>query len=536
MRQIKIFALLFCSLAAIAWGQTRQWIALFGSENCDECSDIKKFWHEQPSPAENPVLIFINIDNSANYLFLQTLEERLAISKPGMSFPIILLGRTFLSGKDAFLARLAELDDLLADSLVIPECAPLAAAAAAAAGSVCEWDASGQSETSAGTAIVSDTDQGQLLYFFAKGCAKCSRQLLELQILVRSMPDLRLICYDVGTEAGQIMLARAKKHFALPDSTASLTPMVVWNAGYVTARLATAKEIRDQLQPTAEMPFWTSPITKAEKQQFKQQQNMFLGNTTVALIAGAGIVDGLNPCAFATSIFLIGYLLYLKRRPRQIALIGGSFCLGVFGTYLLFGLGLSVVIDFLGNIPKLKIGLYISFSLVGLLLAVLHFRDAVNFRSSGRAKDMEMGLSAGTHRRIHERIKQLLQVNSWLVLPAAVILGTVVSSLELACTGQVYLPVLAAINSTGLNFQAVRLLVLYNVFFILPLLAVTLLAAGGVGAKPLASWAKKHVFATKICMGCLFVVLACVLLLLAKQEFIAVELFELGGFNCLAEH
>lgn len=524
-------------MAAIAWGQTRPWFALFGSEECDVCNEIKEFWQEQHSETpDSPVLLFIDINKNANYSFLQTLEKRLGISQPGASFPILLLGRTFLAGKDEFFAQLPGLNDLLGDYPDIPEYETLSMVAATAKGPVWPWDACWSNATpeaqAEGPALPGEL---YLLYFFAKGCDKCSRQLLELQILAKNRPDLQLLCYDVGSETGQIMLARTKKHFALPDSSKNLAPMVVWNTGYITGRLAAAEEIGAGLRQTAGEPFWTASITPEEKQQFQQQQNVFLGNTTVALIASAGLLDGLNPCAFATSIFLIGYLLYLKRRPRQIALVGGCFCAGVFLTYLLFGLGLSVIIDFLGNIPRLKLALYISFALVGLLLAGLHFLDAWKYRASGRANDMDLGLSTNTHRRIHERIKQLLQVNSWLVIPAAVLLGTLVSSLELACTGQVYLPVLAAINSTGLNFQAVRLLILYNVFFILPLLAVTILAAGGVGAKPLANWAKNHVFATKIAMGVLFIALAVFMLLLAKQEFTAVELQDHGGFNCLAQ-
>ena len=94
------------------------------------------------------------------------------------------------------------------------------------------------------------------------------------------------------------------------------------------------------------------------------------------------------------------------------------------------------------------------------------------------------------------------------MIPAALLLGAIVSSMELACTGQIYLPTLAAINADGINLRAVLLLLLYNFFFILPLAIITALAVMGVGAQPVAAWARKNVVATKVAMAVLFACLA----------------------------
>ncbi|MFA6931928.1 MAG: hypothetical protein WCT05_16515, partial [Lentisphaeria bacterium] len=122
----------------------------------------------------------------------------------------------------------------------------------------------------------------------------------------------------------------------------------------------------------------------------------------------------------------------------------------------------------------------------------------------GKASTMSLGLSSGTHQRIHEKIRALAEKRSWLMLPAALLLGAVVSSLEFACTGQVYLPTLAAINAQGLNGRAFGLLLLYNLFFILPLVLLTILAICGVEAKGMANWARNHVFASKIVLAVFF--------------------------------
>ena len=61
-----------------------------------------------------------------------------------------------------------------------------------------------------------------------------------------------------------------------------------------------------------------------------------MGPWTVALAAA---VDGINPCAFATILFFVSYLV-ISRRPRhELLLVGLAFTLGVFVTYLAVGLG-----------------------------------------------------------------------------------------------------------------------------------------------------------------------------------------------------
>jgi len=59
---------------------------------------------------------------------------------------------------------------------------------------------------------------------------------------------------------------------------------------------------------------------------------------TFGLVLGAGLLDGLNPCAFTTIIFLISYLSLFGFSTRKIIYTGVMFTSGVFITYFLIGL------------------------------------------------------------------------------------------------------------------------------------------------------------------------------------------------------
>ena len=60
-------------------------------------------------------------------------------------------------------------------------------------------------------------------------------------------------------------------------------------------------------------------------------------------ILAAGLIDGINPCAFTTIIFLLSYLVYLGRKKREVLIAGAAFSAGVFMAYTALGLGLSQI-------------------------------------------------------------------------------------------------------------------------------------------------------------------------------------------------
>jgi hypothetical protein len=96
------------------------------------------------------------------------------------------------------------------------------------------------------------------------------------------------------------------------------------------------------------------------------------------------------------------------------------------------------------------------------------------------------------------------------VMIAAVTSGIIVSLLELACTGQVYLPAIRMMlfDASGRRLRAAGYLVTYNVCFIVPLVGVFLLAYAGVTSEQLRAWLNRRLGLTKLAMGAFFLLLA----------------------------
>jgi cytochrome c biogenesis protein CcdA len=90
----------------------------------------------------------------------------------------------------------------------------------------------------------------------------------------------------------------------------------------------------------------------------------------------------------------------------------------------------------------------------------------------------------------------------------AFVTGVVVSFLELACTGQVYLPtIIFVVSQPEMRVRALVFLVLYNLLFILPLVVVFIMAYYGTGSKQFANFLQERAATVKLGMTLLFAAL-----------------------------
>ena len=226
----------------------------------------------------------------------------------------------------------------------------------------------------------------------------------------------------------------------------------------------------------------------------------------------AGLVDGINPCAFATIVFFITLLGVSGVKGTRLLPVGAGYSLAVFGTYLLMGFGAFRLLQTLQGWAVF--GTVLRWTMLGalVLLALFSFRDAWAFRRTGRVSDVALQLPDGLKRRMHETMRRRLSPGSLFV--SALSIGVIVTLIEAVCTGQVYLPTLVLLSRYAeTRLHAFSLLMLYNLMFILPLLAVIAAAYFGTRNPRLLDWSKRNVVWGKVAMGLLFIALAAVLAL-----------------------
>ncbi len=240
---------------------------------------------------------------------------------------------------------------------------------------------------------------------------------------------------------------------------------------------------------------------------------------TPVTVVGAGLIDGINPCAFTVIVFFISFLALQGYRKRELALVGLFFIFSVFLTYLLIGVGLFSFFYGVKGFWILRRIFNQGIGALSLVFGIMALLDFIKFLKSGKTQEMSLQLPQAVKNQIHKVIgmhyRKDKTVSARVSSPAmfrliitALVTGFLVSILEAVCTGQVYLPTITfVLKSTNIKIKAFAYLVLYNLMFILPLFVIFFCALMGTTSEDFSRFLKKHFLSTKILMAVLFFVL-----------------------------
>ncbi len=108
---------------------------------------------------------------------------------------------------------------------------------------------------------------------------------------------------------------------------------------------------------------------------------------------------------------------------------------------------------------------------------------------------------------IHSTIRKNVKLGNYILMAA--VTGFIVSLLELACTGQIYLPTIMFISTIPkLKVNALMYLLFYNLMFVLPLIFVFSLTYWGTSSQQIGALTQKNFGIIKLAMTFLFFGLA----------------------------
>lgn len=236
--------------------------------------------------------------------------------------------------------------------------------------------------------------------------------------------------------------------------------------------------------------------------------SMFKRITFWAIVA-AGLVDGINPCAFAVIVFFISFLSVYKYNRKEIILVGSAYCGAVFVAYILIGLGLFNFLYKMSSFYYVMWGFKWLTILLCALFLVLSLYDFIVYQITKNADKVILQLGKGYKEKIHKIIRYFLRdknKSAFRLFCAAVVVGFLVSLIEAVCTGQVYLPTIAVIlKEANQDFwRAMLYLLTYNLMFIVPLVIIFALSLLGYESKTFNDFLRKHLGFTKLALCVLF--------------------------------
>lgn len=338
-----------------------------------------------------------------------------------------------------------------------------------------------------------NTESGsELTYYYTPGCKSCNRFIKDAELPIKTrditeaeyFEELQSILKERGTALNEVpVLISGSRVFQGEEAI---------EAGYEAILEGRPSENGESAGDTG------------------AEGTVGINMSTLAVLA-AGLLDGVNPCAFTTLIFLLSALSVAGRSRRETLVIGLFFTVTVFVTYYLIGIGFFKILRIADSFELVsRIIRWLLFGVL-LLFSGLSFYDFIKIRA-GKTSEILLQLPDGVKRRMHSSIRSYSK--SAALAGSSIVMGFLISIFELGCTGQIYFPTITYIIQTEKAASGYIFLAVYNLAFILPLVVVFVVAYMGITSKKITKIFQTKLGLIKILTGLLFLGFAVLMLVL----------------------
>ena len=186
-----------------------------------------------------------------------------------------------------------------------------------------------------------------------------------------------------------------------------------------------------------------------------EKENFVGGKLTFLKILSLAAVDSINPCALAVlTLMLVAILTYNPTKRKNILLAGLAFITSVFVMYLIYGLVIIKLFQFVQTLTFFRLWLYKILGLGAIVLGCFKIRDFFQ------------------HKAVCKISPKVDKIISKMTSPRGAFgVGVFVTIFLLPCTVGPYVICGGILCPIGI-LRAIPWLLLYNLIFVLPMLAV----------------------------------------------------------------
>jgi len=225
---------------------------------------------------------------------------------------------------------------------------------------------------------------------------------------------------------------------------------------------------------------------------------------TLPKVLTLAVADAVNPCAFAVLLLmLVSIIAYNPGNRRSILHAGIAFITSVFVMYFLYGL---VFIKFFQTVQVLAAARFWLFNILAvaaIVFGALNIRDFVRYKPGGIGTEMPLFM--------RPRVKKMLSAIT--STRGALVAGLLVSVFLLPCTIGPYIIAAGILSVFGIA-ETVPILLLYNLIFIIPLIAIVLgVYFGTRGVQDFYQWKERNIHKLHLVAGILILGIGIIMLL-----------------------
>ncbi len=205
---------------------------------------------------------------------------------------------------------------------------------------------------------------------------------------------------------------------------------------------------------------------------------------TMAKILSLAAVDAVNPCAIAVlTLMLIAILTYNPKKKKNVLLAGLAFVVSVFIMYIIYGLVIIKFFQLVQALTSIRLILYKILGGAAIVLGILNMRDFFSYKPG----------SVGTEMPLFMRPKVKKIIGHVTSPRGAFVVGAFVTIFLLPCTIGPYV-IAGGILSALELVKAMPPLLLDNLIFVLPMVAITLIVYAGIAkVEDVSGWKDRNI-------------------------------------------
>lgn len=337
----------------------------------------------------------------------------------------------------------------------------------------------------ASQAKAEELNKVRLYFFHTSTCPHCKEEFKFLNKIKNDYPNLEIQSFLLDEKANQPIFKKVVEKF---DLSGGIPVTIIGenvggkNVGVIVGfnnEMGVGRKIKERIEECSSqvcesfldkelgLELITNQIQTPQeprKENLKNHNDIQIfgknicldGSNSLCFLGGIlGLADGVNPCMFSVLMFLLVYLMGIGSSKKALK-AGIAFIITTFIFYLLFMYGLIRIIAIFEIAKEIRIAISIFALFVGLVMIKDYF-------FYGKWFSFE----------ISEKTKPLLEkLTKKGTVISAIILALLSSLVELPCTSGIPLAYVSVLSAKGT--AVFGYLVLYNFFFILPLLGIVI--------------------------------------------------------------
>ena len=325
------------------------------------------------------------------------------------------------------------------------------------------------------------------VYIYSATCGHCAKAKEWLEGFHERHPDIIIEYHDISLPETLLLLEEYKARFNLKYPAVP----IIFIGNLVV--LEGVDAITTHFEPIT-----VSISEQGEKSNTPEAPTASATDPTgipILLIIGAGLLDGINPCAFAVLVLLLAYLMAVDSRRKMV--IGGLiYSTAVFIFYYIAGVLLA------RSVQMLEVAEYFSkfAGILSIFFGLIMIKGVI-FPGKGPI----LAIPESQKPRIDRWIKKG-------TFPSIFVLGVLVGMFELPCTGGIYLAIISMISLQKEIVEGLYYLLIYNIAFIMPLLIILVAVCYGMPPEKVNEWRLEKRFLLRLIVGVIMIILGVVVL------------------------